>query len=135
MVPTQPTAESEWLLTANDPRRQYPRAVKRMKRAVVRHLLPQAKSAQERDVQFEVGGHAEVFSTDRDHGEELSYGTGTTAPSSTTLLRAPGAERQSRFVCTYPFGQLFPEAAGVWGRPRIMGDPRVGDNVWIGGGP
>lgn len=134
MVWTRATAGSDWALTADGRPGQYPRVVKRIKRAVARRVLSQAKSAQERYPQFEVGRHTYGFFTVHDYGEGVSLQIGDYCSIAHDVSFILGGEHQSRFVSTYPFGRIFPEAPGVGAHPRIKGDVRVGNDVWIGRG-
>ncbi len=45
---------------------------------------------------------------------------------------ALGGEHRSDWVTTYPFGEFWPEAAGIEGHPRSRGDVVIGNDVWIG---
>ena len=92
---------------------QYPRVVKRIKRAIARRVLSQAKSAQERYPQFDIGRHTYGFFTVQDYGEGVSLEIGDYCSIAHDVTFILGGEHQSRFVSTYPFGRLFPQTVAM----------------------
>lgn len=112
----------------------YPRVVNRVKRAVARRILPQAKSAQERYPQFSIGEHTYGFFTVHEYGEGVSLEIGDFCSIAHDVAFMLGGEHHPKFVSTYPFGRIFPEAKDSGGHPRVKGDILVGNDVWIGRG-
>ncbi|MGG1959725.1 CatB-related O-acetyltransferase [Bacillus pumilus] len=45
-----------------------------------------------------------------------------------------GGEHRTDWVTTYPFNQIFKEAAHIKGHPKSKGDVQIGHDVWIGYG-
>ncbi|MCM3147496.1 CatB-related O-acetyltransferase [Bacillus pumilus] len=45
-----------------------------------------------------------------------------------------GGEHRTDWVTTYPFNQIFKEAAHIKGHPKSKGDVHIGHDVWIGNG-
>ncbi|PNU24590.1 MULTISPECIES: CatB-related O-acetyltransferase [Bacillus] len=45
-----------------------------------------------------------------------------------------GGEHRTDWVTTYPFNQIFKEAAHIKGHPKSKGDVHIGHDVWIGYG-
>ncbi|WP_353855570.1 CatB-related O-acetyltransferase [Bacillus sp. Bos-x628] len=45
-----------------------------------------------------------------------------------------GGEHRTDWVTTYPFNQIFKEAAHIRGHPKSKGDVQIGHDVWIGYG-
>ncbi len=134
MVSLRATAGSEWAPTTKARPSQYPRVVKRIKRAIALRVLSQAKSAQERYPQFDIGRHTYGFFTVQDYGEGVSLEIGDYCSIAHEVTFILGGEHQSRFVSTYPFGRLFTQADSIGAHPRIRGDIRIGNDVWIGRG-
>jgi chloramphenicol O-acetyltransferase type B len=108
------------------------RRAKKIKGAIARRVLPEAKSARDRYPQFAIGQHSYGFFTVHDYGEGVSLEIGDYCSIAHDVTFILGGEHQSRFVSTYPFGRLFPQTEGVRAHPRIKGDIRIGNDVWIG---
>ena len=113
----------------------YPSRTNRMKRAVARRMWNRAKSVQERYPQFKIGHQTYGFFKIHDYGEGVSLEIGDYCSIAHDVTFILGGEHQSRFVSTYPFGRVYPQAPGISGHPKLKGDICVGNDVCSGEGP
>ena len=63
-------------------------------------------------------------------GTMLEVGSFCSISDSVTIML--GGEHRPDWVTTYPFNQIFPEAAGFRGHPHTKGNVVIGHDVWIG---
>jgi acetyltransferase-like isoleucine patch superfamily enzyme len=75
-------------------------------------------------------GKPEVISWRDGTGLEI----GSFCSISDTVKIMLGGEHRTDWVTTYPFSQLYPDAAEFKGHPHTKGDVVIGHDVWIGYG-